>query len=49
MGKLLKWAIVAFLVFYVVTNPSGAGATAHHLLNGVHQAASSLSTFLSSL
>jgi hypothetical protein len=49
MSKLLKWAIVAFLVFYVCSQPSAAGATAHHLLNGVHQAAASLATFVSSL
>jgi hypothetical protein len=48
-GKVIKWAIVAFIVFYVVTQPTAAGATAHHLLNGVHDAATSMSRFVSSL
>lgn len=49
MSKLLKWAIAAFLAFYLFTNPSGAAGTAHHLLDGLHEAASSLATFVSSL
>lgn len=49
MSKLLKWAIVAFLAFYLFTNPGGAAGTAHHLLDGLHEAATSLSTFVSSL
>jgi hypothetical protein len=49
MSKLAKWAIIAFLAFYLFTNPGGAAGTAHHLLNGLHEAAASLSTFVSNL
>lgn len=49
MSKLVKWAVVLFIAFYLFTNPGGAAGTAHHLLNGLHEAAASLSTFVSSL
>jgi hypothetical protein len=49
MSRLVKWALIGFLVFYVCTDPSGAGATAHHMLNGIHQAATSLAKFVNTL
>jgi hypothetical protein len=49
MSKILKWAVVLFIAFYLISNPSGAAGTARHLLSGLHDAASSLSTFVSSL
>ena len=49
LRKLLTWGIVIFIAYYLFTQPTAAAGTAHHILNGAHSAATSLSTFLSSL
>ena len=49
LRKILGWAIVVFIAFYLVSDPSGAGGTVHHLVNGLHSAGTSLSRFVSSL
>ena len=49
LRKIITWAIVIFIIFYVATQPSGAAAIVHHAYNGLHDAASSLATFVNSL
>jgi hypothetical protein len=45
--KLLGWAIVAFLIFYVVSDPAGAAHAARGGLSVLHTAGTSLSAFVS--
>ncbi len=47
--KVVTWAIVIFLAYYLVTKPTGAANAMHHLFNGLKSAGSSLATFVSSL
>jgi hypothetical protein len=47
--KILTWAIVIFLAYYLVTKPTGAAAAMHNLFNLLGAAGRSLATFLNSL
>lgn len=49
LKKVITWAIVIFVVFYLVTQPTSAANLIHGWYNGLHSAAHSLSTFVSSL
>jgi hypothetical protein len=49
LRKVITWAIVVFIVYYLVTNPGGAAGAVHHIFNGLHSAGSSLSRFVSQL
>jgi hypothetical protein len=49
LGKIIRWALVIFIIFYVATEPAGAADIVHHAYNGVHDAATSLATFVNSL
>jgi hypothetical protein len=49
LKKVLGWAVVAFLAFYLVTQPVAAGHTAHSILDGLKTAATSLGTFFKSV
>ena len=48
MKKYMKWAGIAFLVWYVVNRPDGAASVVQGVLNGLGGAADSLSTFVTS-
>ena len=47
--KILGWATVIFLAWFIISNPTGAAHTMTNLLNGLKGAAGSVSTFLTSL
>lgn len=47
--KIATWAIVIFLAFYLVTNPTGAAHAITNLLNLLRNAGNSLATFFNSL
>ena len=49
LGKIIRWAIVLFIVFYIATQPSGAAGIVHHLYNGLHDAGNSMARFVNSL
>lgn len=49
LRKIITWAIVLFVIFYVATQPSGAADIVHHAYNGVHDAAGTLGSFVQSL
>lgn len=47
--KIVTWAIVIFLAYYLVTKPTGAANAMHNLFNLLRSAGSSLATFLNNL
>jgi hypothetical protein len=49
LKKVLGWAIVVFIAFYLISDPNSAGGTVHHIVNGLHSAGTSLAKFVSSL
>jgi len=46
--KILGWAVVIFIFWYVFTSPTAAAGTWHSITSMLTSAASSLSTFLTS-
>jgi len=46
--KYIKWAVIAFCVWYVINRPDAAGATVGEILDSLGHAANSLSTFVDS-
>lgn len=49
MSKGVKWLIIAFVVWWIVRDPTSAGAEVHNLAGFATQAAGSLSSFISSI
>lgn len=49
LRKVIGWAVVAFIAFYLVTDPGGAAALVRSILHGLSNAGTSLATFFSSL
>lgn len=49
LRKMIIWAIVVFLLYYLATNPSGAADALHNALNGLKNAGNSMSRFVSKL
>ncbi len=49
LKKIITWAIVIFLAFYLITQPAGAANAVDGLLNLLRDAGNSLATFVNSL
>jgi hypothetical protein len=49
LKRVITWAIVVFIVYYLVSNPHGAAGVVHSAYNGLHSAGVSLSSFVNSL
>ncbi|HEY1641667.1 MAG TPA: hypothetical protein VGG35_13320 [Streptosporangiaceae bacterium] len=49
LKKVITWAIVLFIVYYLISHPNGAAGVVHHAFNGLRSAGQSLSKFVSSL
>jgi hypothetical protein len=49
LRKIITWAIVIFLVFYLLTQPQGAANVIDGILNLLKDAGNSLATFVNSL
>lgn len=49
LRRVIMWAIVLFIIFYVATQPAGAAGVVHHAYNGLHDAAISMAKFVNSL
>ncbi len=49
LRKVITWAIVIFIVYYLVSNPHGASDVVQSALRGLRSAGNSLSTFVSNL
>jgi hypothetical protein len=47
--KVLGWLVVIFLVWFLITNPTGAAAAVNNLLNALRGIGNSLATFFTSL
>jgi hypothetical protein len=47
--KVVTWAAIIFVVFYLVTQPTAAAQLIHQALGSVHSAGQSLSKFVRSL
>jgi hypothetical protein len=45
MTRIIGWLLVAFAAYYLFTNPDGAAALVHGILNWLEHFASSLSSF----
>ena len=46
MKKLLTWAAIAFVIYYLATSPDGAARLVDGALNWLKQAGNSLAEFL---
>lgn len=49
LRKVITWAIVVFIVYFMVSNPHGAADAVQSALRGLKDAGGSLSTFVSNL
>jgi hypothetical protein len=49
MKKYLTWALLAFVVFYLLNSPTGAAHVVHNAVGGLASAGNSLSRFVNSL
>ena len=49
LKKLLTWAIVIFIIFYLATQPVAAAHAVHTAFNGLKHIGNSLATFFNSL
>ncbi len=47
--KVLGWLVVIFLIWFLITNPTGAAAAVTNLLNALKSVGNSLATFFTSL
>ncbi len=47
--KIVTWAVVVFLAYYLITKPTGAATAMQHLFGLLKSAGSSLATFLGHL
>jgi hypothetical protein len=47
--KVITWAIVIFIAWYLITNPTGAAHVMTNLLNALKGVGNSLATFFNSL
>jgi hypothetical protein len=49
LKKALSWAALAFVVYYLATQPTGAAHFVHGVFTWLHGAGNSLSQFVNSL
>jgi hypothetical protein len=49
LRKVITWAIVVFVVYYLATDPHGAATVLHHAYNGLKSAGNSMTKFVNSL
>jgi len=49
LRKVITWAIVIFIVYYLVSDPHSAAGAVQSALRGLRSAGNSLSTFVSHL
>jgi hypothetical protein len=45
LARIIGWLLVAFVVYYLLTNPGGAAGVVHSLLDGLRHLGNSLSEF----
>jgi hypothetical protein len=47
--KVAGWAVVVFLAWFLITNPTGAAHATHNLLDALKGVGNSVATFFTSL
>ena len=47
--KILLWAVVIFIAWFLITNPQGAAAAFTGITNGIKGAFASMATFVTSV
>jgi hypothetical protein len=47
--KIVTWAVVVFIAYYLFTQPTGAAGFMHNVFHLLRNAGTSLATFLNSL
>ncbi len=49
MRKVITWAIVVFIIYYLATDPTGAAHALHSAFNGLKSAGDSMARFVNQL
>ena len=49
LRKVITWAIVIFIIYYLATDPTGAAHALQHAFNGLRNAGNSMSRFVNKL
>jgi hypothetical protein len=49
LKKVLTWAVVIFVIFYLVSQPTSSANLLHGWYNDIHSIGTHLATFVSSL
>ena len=49
MKKILPWAVVALVLFFIIRNPQGAATTGRHIGSEIASAAGAVASFFTSL
>jgi len=49
LNRIIGWALVVFIVYYLVTSPDGAAGFVHSIIDGLRHAGDSLSRFVNQL
>jgi hypothetical protein len=49
LRKVIIWALVIFVVYYLATDPSGAATVLHHAYTSLKSAGHSMTKFVNSL
>jgi len=49
LRKVILWALVIFVVYYLATDPTGAAHALHQAFNGLKSAGNSMSRFVNKL
>ncbi|MGO9079219.1 MAG: hypothetical protein ACLQDY_09285 [Streptosporangiaceae bacterium] len=49
LKRVITWVIVIFIIYYLVSDPTGAAHAMNSALDGLKSAGRSLSTFVSNL
>jgi hypothetical protein len=49
LKRIITWATVIFIVYYLVTAPTSASTVIHHFYNGLHSVGQSLARFINTL
>ncbi|HUB39882.1 MAG TPA: hypothetical protein VMA72_13595 [Streptosporangiaceae bacterium] len=49
LNRIIGWALLAFVIYYLVTSPDGAAGFVHSALDGLRHAGDSLAKFVNQL
>ena len=49
LRKVIGWAVVVFVIYYLATDPTGAAHALHGAFNGLRSAGNSMARFVNKL